>query len=427
MTLVAGVVGIAVVVVSLLSGDVLGNQQDAGVFVDGEGHLHFNSSNHNDTSQGFVVNGVDLLSSISSLSELLEEQNATLSIQSERIMLQKSILQKLQCLGRAIKDVLVKGSEAFDEFPSPPQFNTPLLGANGRIYALSQYSSKGIEFDPLTEQLSVLPFTLTLTRSVAVTPNGLLVAFPRNILSGMYANNVIVLNTTKANITMQKATFGDVMLNEAWVGAVVGEDNLVYGIPYSHKSIITLNPETMDINTIVTIDYTSKWWGGVKAANGFIYCIPFDYFAVLLIDSRPNSNHNWNTIHLASLGGEKWAGGVLAPNGKIYGIPHGMNTVLIIDPERNVVDFSTITVSYSRWAQGVLGPQGRIFATPYHHTQNNVERNLLVIDPDTNSTDITTYSAGVGGCIGAVVANNRVYGFPFDGSTYFEVSFQCEI
>jgi len=77
-------------------------------------------------------------------------------------------------------------------------------------------------------------------------------------------------------------------------------------------------------------------------------------------------------------------GGVLAPNGKIYGIPHTSDSVLIIDPETNTSDTTTITGLTGRWAGGVLAPNGKIYGIPYGFGS------VLIIDPETNTIDNTS-------------------------------------
>jgi hypothetical protein len=111
-----------------------------------------------------------------------------------------------------------------------------------------------------------------------------------------------------------------------------------------------------------------------------------------------------------SLTASKWTGGVLAPNGKIYGVPNSANSVLIYDPISKQVDITSIPVisGASKWSGGVLAENNKIYCVPDATTN----RNILVIDPKTNTTELYPFVKNGRWAGGVLAPNGNIYCVP---------------
>eukprot|EP00913_Durusdinium_trenchii_P024405 g22912.t1 len=105
-----------------------------------------------------------------------------------------------------------------------------------------------------------------------------------------------------------------------WLGAVLGCDGCLYGIPYNAPKILKISPFNEDVDLVdVPIKGPNMWQGGVRGNDGALYFIPRQAKQVLRVSSDGQSIaavpgeelHGWN----------KFQGAVLARDGCIYGVP----------------------------------------------------------------------------------------------------------
>ena len=65
-------------------------------------------------------------------------------------------------------------------------------------------------------------------------------------------------------------------LKRKWVEGVLGDNGLIYAIPYDADAVLEINPITKALVLFGHVGHDlCKWYGGVKAPNGRIYAIPY--------------------------------------------------------------------------------------------------------------------------------------------------------
>jgi|MDSY01.1.fsa_nt_gb hypothetical protein len=61
-----------------------------------------------------------------------------------------------------------------------------------------------------------------------------------------------------------------------WVGAVLGKDGCIYGVPCAAGHVLRIKPKTGELSTFGSLPKGGwKWSGGALAPNGKIYCVPY--------------------------------------------------------------------------------------------------------------------------------------------------------
>ena len=133
-----------------------------------------------------------------------------------------------------------------------------------------------------------------------------------------------------------------------WYGGILGNDNAIYGIPYSAANVLRIDANTDTVSLLGDYGLNEyNWHGGIKSdRNGCIYCFPAHHSQVLKIDtniktSHDDGNRNWKNdcrlslvpIHRASYDKDevtryKWLGGSLGADGNIYGMPSDASSIL---------------------------------------------------------------------------------------------------
>jgi hypothetical protein len=328
-----------------------------------------------------------------------------------------------------------------------------VLAPNGKIYGIPYNSSSVLIIDPVnntadTTTITGLPIIANKWGGGVLAPNGKIYGIPVN------SSTILVIDPVNniANTNLVTPTTGsDLTSGSKWFGGVLAPNGKIYGIPFNSQRVLIIDTvnNTFDTTTITGLSPAlNKWVGGALAPNGKIYGIPFAVGNVLIIDPESpvinlgslidinqvsynnltktltcaggitgnievgdniiittNTNTfigyvesvisdtqlififplgiNINAGQINTLektrkvdittitglgGGNKWGGGVLAPNGKIYGIPRGSPNVLIIDPETNTADITTMTGLTSvgnKWYGGVLAPNRNIYGIPF--------------------------------------------------------------
>jgi len=178
-----------------------------------------------------------------------------------------------------------------------------------------------------------------------------------------------------------------------WRGGVVGNDGIIYGVPYDAKSILSFNTTSEKTQLIAEghplLESSIKFIGGVLAKNRRIYFIPYQYNKVIKFD--PSNLENPLTEIGGNLrsGGRKMWGGALGSDGNIYGIPYYGNRVLKI----NVADDTTSFIGddhpgRGKWWDGILAKDGNIYACPSNAIQ------ILQIHVENQTTNLVGPNLG---------------------------------
>ncbi len=133
-----------------------------------------------------------------------------------------------------------------------------------------------------------------------------------------------------------------------WYGGILGNDNAIYGIPYSAANVIRIDANTDTVSLLGDYGLNEyNWHGGIKSdINGCIYCFPAHHSHVLKINTDPKPNDEDDVddvkkefrlslvpIHRASYDKDevtryKWLGGSLGADGNIYGMPSDASSIL---------------------------------------------------------------------------------------------------
>eukprot|EP01051_Picozoa_sp_SAG22_P017583 SAG22_NODE_2750_length_2251_cov_1.424721_2_plen_157_part_00 len=123
-----------------------------------------------------------------------------------------------------------------------------------------------------------------------------------------------------------------------WLGAVLGPNGKIYGIPCNADAVLIIDPVAGSTDTTTMAGFgirNGKWNDGVLGLDGKIYGMPDYAGSVLTIDPVAGSTDTTTLAFQSTFqpwlnSGDKWYGGVLAPDGKIYGIPADVDAVVII-------------------------------------------------------------------------------------------------
>ena len=117
-----------------------------------------------------------------------------------------------------------------------------------------------------------------------------------------------------------------------WYGGILGNDNSIYGIPYSAANVLRIDANTDQVSLLGNYGLKEyNWHGGVKSEkNGNIYCFPAHHSHVLKISTNietediSESRLSLIPVKRASYDKDKvtrykWLGGSLGADGNIYG------------------------------------------------------------------------------------------------------------
>jgi hypothetical protein len=120
-----------------------------------------------------------------------------------------------------------------------------------------------------------------------------------------------------------------------WYGGITGNDNAIYGIPYSASNVLRIDANTDRVSLLGNFGLKEyNWHGGIKSdINGCIYCFPAHHSHVLKIDTTTETNgedeEDVNRLSMVSIKRAsydndkvtryKWLGGSLGADGNIYG------------------------------------------------------------------------------------------------------------
>ncbi len=233
--------------------------------------------------------------------------------------------------------------------------------------------------------------------------NGFIYAVPYSHLS--------VLKIDPSNDSV--STFGSLTGANKWTGSILAPNGMIYGIPYSSATVLKIDPSDDSLSEFGSLSGALKWQGGVLAPNGMIYGIPRNATTVLKIDPSDDS-----ISELGSLSSDqnKWVGGVVTPGGIIYGIPLNSGTILKVDTNDDTVSTFAGPSGSWKWEGGVLAPNGMIYGIPLHKTQ------VLKIDPSDDSWSEFGSLSGLSKWQGGVLASNGcIYGMPANSTSILKI------
>lgn len=196
--------------------------------------------------------------------------------------------------------------------------------------------------------------------------------------------------------------------DDKYLGAAVGEDGRVYGIPGTAREVLFIEPANRDQVGLLGDtrgDFVTnalqrkrlKWLRGVWAAAdsikgpGAIYGIPANADRVLKVVPRTGDVTCVGPVVSA---GTRWKyhGAVVASGSKIVCIPACAERVLIIESESDGVrEIGPAFAGEGKWYGGLLGADGCVYGIPFNHDR------VLRVDLETNEVSLIGPSLGVGG------------------------------
>lgn len=215
-----------------------------------------------------------------------------------------------------------------------------------------------------------------------------------------------------------------------WLNAITSDlsgKTMVYAAPFYHQSVLIIDPtlNTADTTSVDTGDTTPSKYSGIVAVpeTRLIYCLPRVARHILVFDPV---SLTWSKVPFQPPGlsaGGHWHGAVYT-NGKVYCMPssdggNSFNAVLVFDPSTNSTDITSILVTpeNSGWTHGAVGPNGKIYCPPSAGTPSS-GRSVLIVDPATNTTDQVTIAGLTDGYSNAVFVSSAglIYAFPSSSS-----------
>ena len=197
-------------------------------------------------------------------------------------------------------------------------------------------------------------------------------------------------------------TYGPIIPGEhKWLGAAVGDDGNIYGVPAHNRRAVRVVPGTGEVTELGTDEVLGtrkyKYLRGIRTKAGTVLGIPAWADSVLEITPATGEVRTFGEL---PLGKWMWHGAAAGLDGNIYAIPSNADAVLKVDPvTREVTQFGQgqIPAGQNKWYGGIRGPDGAIYGIPY--TANHV----LKIVPETQEVimlgDFSDVS-GVGGLYG---------------------------
>jgi len=159
-------------------------------------------------------------------------------------------------------------------------------------------------------------------------------------------------------------------------GTVVGNDEILYGIPYHATHIIKFDLTNPDTTSTVGERINDKCGNGVLCGDGDIYAAN-QSGQVLKVDTT-NGNYTWIGDKIAEFVGQGWGDPIIGVDKCIYWPSYNANRVLKFDPETQQLPslVGDDLGEGQKWVGGaLLATDGAIYCIPSGATQ------ILTIDP----------------------------------------------
>ena len=224
--------------------------------------------------------------------------------------------------------------------------------------------------------------------------------------------------TSPAAVSLVGASYPAGLISNATAFSVVGLDGWAYSVPLKTGLMarIELSCPThwQPLNDMFAA--TADSYGGAQLLpDGGIVAIPDSERFVALIG--PTGVTSTMQLPANALLGT-WRGAVLALNKKVYAMPQTGGLVLEVDTANNTVTAFDAGTADS-YGGGVLGPDGLIYAMP-----NNADK-VMVINPDTRTTwFVGTVDSNTVGAVsykylgGVLLPDGRIVGIPSVANKY---------
>eukprot|EP00055_Hartaetosiga_balthica_P004521 m.11919 g.11919 ORF g.11919 m.11919 type:complete len:416 (+) comp3921_c0_seq1:70-1317(+) len=398
----------------------VGGESDTLLSADHQGNLVLQSDNE---EMPLVMNGMNVMGLLSSLSGLVAEQTSMIAEFEETISTQESTLDRLACYNKTLKSV---DDSSLRVSSNSMNWKGAVTGKNGLVYFMPSNSDTILIFDPKTDGMSLRKTGVAGSSrysSGVVLDDGKIYAIPLHA-------TVMLMYDPETDALETYSIVGVDGTGEQWYGGGVGIDGNVYGVPYTHTHVLVVYTKTHLANASIPSMLVGaglrKWNGAAHPPNSdVIFCVPANANAILMIDTK-TSSVDYTTLTVSLSQNHKWGWGVVAPNGKVYGVPDQYEYVLVLDPITLAMDYTSFHVdrystSAGMFTGAVVGPHGKVYGIPYYHDH------IMVFNPETNATDITSFGVTpvTAAYAGGTLAGNAIYGVPFKALAILKLEFYC--
>ena len=330
-----------------------------------------------------------------------------------------------------------------------------VLAPNGKIYCIPRDSTSVLIIDPSNNTADTTTISgLTGTNKYGggvLGSDGKIYCLPRT------TNTSSVLIIDPDTNTVDKTSITG--LSGDWIGGVLSRNGKIYGIPLNSPTVLIINPlsPVVDISTLYGIDTatavydnttrkltcgtnllsnlkigdniiikteTSSYTGYIESLSNnymrFFYPLGNDLPQGSITKIEKTRKADITTI-TDLIGVNKWSGGILFPNGKICGIPYSSKNLLLIDPDTNSIDFVETQSGDLKWNGATLGSNGMIYCMPFNHSSVLIINSLTLTEPILNMTTISglTGTNKYGG--GVLGSNHIIYGIPYNSLNVLQI------
>lgn len=183
-----------------------------------------------------------------------------------------------------------------------------VLAPNGYIYFMPGRNGNILKVDPNTDIVTTISaaYGNALANGCILSPQG-------NIYTVPQTNSSIVKLDTSTDTLSTIARPSVNISSNLWCGAILAEDGKIYMMPNSCNAVLELDPATDAMTTYVVYDTAlrNQYLGAVLGPNGLMYGIPNEGFQMMTFN--PISKE---AVFTPS--GGYCYGGTLGPDGVIY-------------------------------------------------------------------------------------------------------------
>lgn len=180
---------------------------------------------------------------------------------------------------------------------------------------------------------------------------------------------------------------------------ILASNGKIYLAPFDSPNVgvIDTSDDSLDITTYVGLTDENKYTGVVEADNGLLYFAPFVSENVLILNPTLEDIKIGNEIIEAETmrddiitgitGSTKYSSICKGIDGKLYCSPFNADNILVINPDDNTIDTTTYTITgnvSNYYSDIVSGKNGKIYVIP------NYNEEIIIIDPMQKTMDITT-------------------------------------
>lgn len=192
------------------------------------------------------------------------------------------------------------------------KYMSGVLAPNGSIYFFPNRNGNVLKLNPTTDAVTSITglFGNGAFNGCIVSPQGNIYGVPQSFLT--YLVKLDTSNDTYTTITLPTVNVS----GNRWCGAAVAADGKIYMMPGSANAVLELDPATDAMTTHVIWDTAlrNQCLGAVLGPNGLIYGIPSESFQIPVFNPVTKTATFVSTLNI---GGYMY-GGAMGPNGVIY-------------------------------------------------------------------------------------------------------------